>query len=1105
MLMPVSKWLVRSAALCPLMIFVGAEDLPLEARFDASVRPFVEKYCLDCHGGERPKADFDMSGYRTMRMVVDEFGHWEQVLEKLETAEMPPSKTKLQPSDDLRARMIDWIRQVRRVESERNAGDPGAVAVRRLSVAEYDYTIRDLTGVDIRPTREFPVDPANEAGFDNSSESLTMSPALLKKYIEAARRVSEFLVFKPEGLGFAPHPVVAETDRDRYGVRRIIEFYEQQPTDYADYFLAAWKLAHRKELGAATVSVAETAIREGISPKYLETIWTLLNEPGADTGPVGALKALWRALPAPGNQGMEQVRLGCEQMRDFVVSLRGRLVPEVANLQAPQVHPGSQPLVLWKNRQFAANRRRYSGGALGIDWSAEAELLGDSEGTNSGDTGNEEDPALVPGKTWLTSGGRAPGRAGRIPLASRLPIARKGGVGGPAPYPLRTLSMSAFEAMNVPEDPGLRERYEAAFSRFCDVFPDAFYVSERARVYLDPEKEKGLKGRLLSAGFHSMTGYFRDDQPLYDLLLNADEKKQLDRLWEEFEFFSAVPMRMHTSFIWFERSDSRFMMSPEFHFARSEDKDATSEEKIRQLASVYLNKVRENGAGKIAVEAIGEHFERVNQKVRRVEREHRESEATHVQALQGIARKAYRRPLTRVEVDELLEFYLSRRSDAGLDHEEAVRETVVSILVSPHFCYRVDLAGLGDGQNEPATSVPAMVALRASGVGESGRVGSSGAGAARAEGVEVSALSDYALASRLSYFLWASMPDDALLARAAAGDLHRPEVLVTEARRLLRDDRARGLVTEFGGNWLDFRRFEEHNAVDRERFPEFDNDLRQAMFEEPIQFLLNLVRDDRPVLDLLFGDYTFVNPVLARHYQIPDFDDSLGGWQRIDQSGRFGRGGLLPMGVFLTKNAPGLRTSPVKRGYWVVRRLLGERIPPPPPNVPELPSDEGKLGGLTLREVLARHRDHESCAGCHERFDAMGLVFEGFGPVGERRTLDLGGRPVDTRAAFPDGGEGQGVAGLRDYLRERRLAEFLDNLCRKLLAYGLGRNLMLSDDPAIEEMKTSLENNGYRFSVLVEKIVTSRQFLNKRSRVGIADPSADQSSNLSPGKGVATR
>jgi hypothetical protein len=193
------------------------------------------------------------------------------------------------------------------------------------------------------------------------------------------------------------------------------------------------------------------------------------------------------------------------------------------------------------------------------------------------------------------------------------------------------------------------------------------------------------------------------------------------------------------------------------------------------------------------------------------------------------------------------------------------------------------------------------------------------------------------------------------------------------------------------------------------------------------------------------------------------------------------------MSGFLTKNAPGLRTSPVKRGYWVVRRLLGEYIPPPPPTVPELPNDEAKLGELTLRETLARHRQDKSCAGCHEHFDGFGLVFEGYGPIGEIRTKDFAGRPVDTQATFPGGREGAGLDGLRAYLREYRQDEFLDNLCRKLLTYALGRTLQLSDDVLTDDMRTKLEANGYRFGTLVEKIITSPQFLTRRVRLDLTE------------------
>ena len=325
------------------------------------------------------------------------------------------------------------------------------------------------------------------------------------------------------------------------------------------------------------------------------------------------------------------------------------------------------------------------------------------------------------------------------------------------------------------------------------------------------------------------------------------------------------------------------------------------------------------------------------------------------------------------------------------------------------------------------------------------------------------------------------MPDDELTARAQVGDLSKPAVLNAQIRRMLKDGRTSGLATEFGGNWLDFRRFEDHNAVDRMRFPNFTNELRGAMIEEPIRFISNLIQNDQSVLNLLYGNYTFVNRALAQHYGMPAVQGSPDEWTKVDNANGYARGGLLPMAVFLTRNAPGLRTSPVKRGYWVASRLLGEAIPPPPPVVPELPHDESKMD-LPLREALAKHRDNAACAGCHARFDSFGLALEGYGPVGEMRNKDLAGRPVDAHASLPGGSEGKGLEGLQNYIRAYREKDFLNALCGKMLAYALGRSPQLSDEPLQERMRTKLAESGYRPSALIETIVNSPQFLNRRTQ-----------------------
>jgi len=970
---------------------------PLEHRFSAQVQPFLERYCVTCHGSKKHKAGLDLSGDSTVTAVANNARRWELVLERLQAEEMPPEDAPRRPEADERAAVIAWIRDLRDREAKRSAGDPGTVLARRLSNAEFDYTIRDLTGIDIRPTREFPVDPANEAGFDNSGESLAMSQALFSKYLAAARLVADHVVLTPQGFVFAPHPVVTDTDRDKYCVRRIIDFYNRHSVDFADYFLAAWRYRHRDRLGRPDADLGRFATEAGLNAKYLSMVWSALTEGEAELGPLAAVRKMWWELPAPPvgpacRTGPEEVPLGkrdlpavdaarpgCERMRDLVVRLRKPLKPDVKKVSVSGISPGSQPLVLWHNGQLASRHRSYSG-----------EVVADLK-----------------------------------KLAEQLKDADR--------------ELSTF--FTIKETDADKDKLRGALGRFCSVFPGAFVVSDRG-PYFNPT-EAG-KGRPLTAGFHLMQGYFRDDQPLCELILDERQRHELDALWEELNFVTLAPMRQYKDFIFFERAEPpRFMREAEFDFARSEDKDATSETKMNRLAEAYLAKARKQGAKGEAEEAITTYFADLAAAIRGVERARLAAEPSHLEALVKFAERAYRRPLAADEREGLLAYYHKVRRQDELGHEEALRQTLVTVLLSVHFCYRIDLA-------EP--------------------------------GPAARPLADYALASRLSYFLWSSMPDGELLAHAAAADLHQPEVLTAQARRMLRDPRVRGLATEFGGNWLDFRRFEEHNAVDRQRFPSFTNDLRHAMFEEPIRYFVDVAQRNRSVLDLLYANDTFVNRPLAKHYGIPEPPKGSDDWVHVDDARRFGRGGLLPMAVFLTKNAPGLRTSPVKRSYWVVRRVLGEQIPPPPPAVPELPKDEAKLGELTLPQVLARHRDNKACAGCHRRFDSVGLVFEGFGPIGERRTVDLGGRPVQTGATFPDGKDRNGLEGLRQYLHDKRQEEFIDNLCRKLFSYALGRTLVLSDNKALDEMRTRLAADGYAFGSLVEAIVTTPQFLNKRGR-----------------------
>jgi hypothetical protein len=997
------------AAAAGLAFSSFAADTDLERRFSQSVRPFLAAYCYSCHSASNPAAQLNLRQYQGIADVVRDHNRWALVAEKLSAMEMPPKAMK-QPSPAERARTIRWVEDLRKAEAARNAGDPGIVLLRRLSNAEYNNSIRDLTGVDLRPAREFPIDPSNSAGFDNSGESLSMSPALLNKYLQAAREVASHMVLKPAGFAFAPHLMLAESDREKYTIQRIVEFYDRQPTDYADYFEAAWKFKHRTALGKAEMTLADAAKEAKISSKYLPLVWEILEEASEDAGPVAKLQMMWRRLPAPDRAQPELVREACVKMRDYVVKIRKLTALQFRSPKVQGLSGTSQPLMNWKLRAFASHRRDFDRAALQV----EGEL-----------------PLAIPTMPKI----KGVPREDEVALRNEV-LAIRARFGDPD--------------LLVPA--GQRERYEASFARFSSVFPDAFYIRERGRFYPDDSEDKG---RLLSAGFHNVMGYFRDDTPLMELILDERGQKELDMLWLEFDTVADFTTRTYIQFF-FNQSGEIEGRGRESGSFRPSDKEVTSEKVIFSIRDTYLAKA-ETGGDEIAREAIREHFARVNAAIRAVEKARADSEPTHLDALLDFATRAYRRPITSSERDELLSYYRGLRTRNGLSHEEAMRDMIVLVLMSPDFCYRADASG-----------APALI--------------SEGRAPARVVGTDekVRPLSDHALASRLSYFLWSSLPDEALRKLADSGELRKPEVLGAQIDRMLKDPRATALASEFAGNWLDFRRFEDQNSVDRTRFPSFTNELRQAMFEEPVRFIDDVIRNDRPVLDLLYATHTFVNRELAKHYGIEDLKLKPGEWARVQDARRYGRGGLLPMAAFLTRNSPGLRTSPVKRGYWVAKTVLGEAIPPPPPTVPELPPDESKMD-LPLRQMLARHRENASCAGCHARFDGFGLAFEGYGPIGERRTRDLAGRPVDTSADFPGGTQGKGIDDLIAYIRSNRETDFVNNLCRKVLVFALGRSLQLSDEPLLEEMREKFVTSGHRFSALIQSIVRSPQFRNQRS------------------------
>ena len=411
-------------------------------------------------------------------------------------------------------------------------------------------------------------------------------------------------------------------------------------------------------------------------------------------------------------------------------------------------------------------------------------------------------------------------------------------------------------------------------------------------------------------------------------------------------------------------------------------------------------------------------------------------EPKQLEAVLGFAGQAWRRPLSVAEQGDLRALYANLRQQE-LPHAVAVRMMLARVLVAPAFLYRGEKA---------------------------------------APGLKATPVSDLELATRLSYFLWSSAPDEELTALALQGRLHDPAVLAAQARRMLKDAKIRRLATEFGCQWLHVRDVETLDEKSARHFPTFVS-LRSDLQEEAVQFFTHLFQENGSVLSLLDADYTFVNGPLAKHYGL-DWKGS--GWQRVDGLRAKGRGGILGFASTLAKQSGASRTSPILRGNWLSEVVLGERLPRPPKGVPILPEETPQ--GLTERQLIERHSSDEQCAGCHQRIDPFGFALEGFDAIGRARSQDSAGLLIDTRTRLPGGTAIEGLAGLRSYLMNTRGDDFLRQFSRKLLGYALGRSVQLSDQPLIAAMVTRLKADDHSVGAAIELIVLSPQFREVRGK-----------------------
>jgi mono/diheme cytochrome c family protein len=1089
-----SSWSVGAIALF-LSFVLGSASGQSPAASPANAKAVFEQYCFQCHGKTGA-----MAGVNLTKLTGGPFGEgfstWQKVASVLEQNRMPP-KGLPQPSEDERHGAVQWVRAELKSFANQNAGDPGRVTVRRLTSGEYGYTIQDLTGVDLELGRDSSNDSVGGEGFMNFGDVQFMQDANLERYLETAKLVADHAVIGAGPVDFFTHP--GKTGFELSAITRIKDIYaangfrsvsgeggESFGLDkYRKAFFVAWEYQHRAALGKPNVSMAEFARQEGVSARFAQHLYSIVSRPAAGY-PTSEVVARFRKLPV---SDVTNAKAGCAQLEKFVTTwpswlfARGDKAVGGAGDESPLLFTDAA-LKAELSHHFAYNiGARNAAQKSATPGPAKVYLVVDS--VNPNDT---EKPVVIwknasvmlrKGRPPAVTPAAADGGAGANiqalkngPTGPRIPLkdfvsaetAQKLGFGKSldgtpvGPNDFATRGSDVFELM-VPEGAfGVELQVDAAIgSNHEQVVRVTF--SDRGD---GPVKGIPIHARLgdpQTAGYRAFkagvlelvaqlppnshgepTPADKDPPPLpFDATYNTPEHDAFDNLvkYHRDDRFVVENMLDDATRLRLDRAWTDLYSSFDYHDGylgllldhfglklkskKMADLDAATVSSMPTEARGYIKPLRSEYLEMIAAEKA--------------------AQPGHLEDCLKLAGRAWRRPLTQHEQDGLRAFYRQAMLTEQ-DHNKAIKALLARILISPEFLYRVE---------QPVNTA-------------------------------VKALNDWEMASRLSYFLWSSIPDDELTRAARAGELGNPVQLRAQVKRMLADPKARRLSSEFFGQWLGFYRFDQYKGVDTGRFPEFTENVRTAMYDESVSFFEYIIRHDRPARELLSADYTFLNKTLAKYYGVPKEikgEES----EKVDGANAFNRGGMLRLGTVLTTTSAPLRTSPVKRGDWVLRRVLGTPTPPPPADAGSIPADDKLFGGLSLRDKLEAHKRNATCAGCHTRIDPLGFPLEHFDPTGRWREKYPDGKAIYDAGKTVDQVQLDGVNGLLDYLSKKD-EQVRRTLAMKMIGYALGRTILPSDYPLIDKMVTA--GGDVPFSQLVQEIVVSRQFRNRLGRDGAA-------------------
>ncbi len=1032
-----------------------------------TIEPVFKSRCYDCHGGEKTKGDVDLKRLATDPKVASEFTLWQDVKDTISNGDMPPRKAH-QLSEAEQNSMLAWVTGSLDALANAKAGDPGPVTMRRLTNGEYDYTIRDLTGHDYGLAKEFQTDGGGGEGFANTGDVLFVSPQALDKYFSAARKVADYATIMPgTGIQFHEQRIgLRGTEQVKAQAEQSLYVWYQHkaephlPKDgedlhEAEYMLACWKYQHKDVTGEG--SLEKLAKDAGLSVAFMQNWWTLLNNTSLKSRFLDLTRQPWRDLPAPDPTAPKAVPAAIMPILQAVQDQRRIWVTTHIQRQQ-QDADGLRPYDVRINLQGEDHVHLCIGdggdGAKGdialvspmTVRMKDGKMMSYQDSLHSQIKTDRE--ALAKLKAPAPAPAATPAPAAKVAKAAAQPkvapltaeqlnkriaemeatLALFGKHPLSLPVDANVLAVAAPKVITLPMAAGVKGLI--ATCRLDLKAPDAEFATIQWKLATGtpPDVTKVMPGVLTVWKISTPTAH--ETMHDFEIMRKVFPDEYARRLEEVARNYYST--RPGIGVYYFSDDQLSALLSDR---EKKELKDMKTD--WGYVATSKLNAQQDKEYGQLLLGYLHQY-----------------------------ATRAWRRPLSSEETAKLDALYADGRAKE-LDRESAAREVMVRVLVSPHFLFKAEtLPVIAAAPAHPAAAAPVPAPAPAP-------------AAPNATGPDLP-LSAWEVASRLSYFLWASMPDDALREVATNGTLLKPEVLAAQTQRMLRDPKATALAREFAGQWLGFNTFNSQNTVDVQKYPEFTPEVRNDMQTEVETFFTHLVHDDRNVCDVLDGNYSFLNARLAKHYGIPGVE---GDDFREVNVGPYHRGGALGMGCILTKTSRPNRTSPVLRGNFLYQVVLGFSAPPPPPNVPKLP--EGATKPATLREALKQHRADKACAVCHDRIDPLGFALESFDPVGKFRPSDDTGGKIDDTGEMKDGTALNGADGLRAYLRAHE-AQFVGQFCRKLLGYATGRQTMPTDKALMAKMHDALKNNGNKFSSAVLAIVNSHQFLYRRTEASVA-------------------